>query len=61
MTQVQLARVLGITERAVKYIEAGKREPRISTLGRFLELVARHERAKIVHQNIENWRQSREA
>jgi len=44
LTQKQLALALGITVRAVKYIEAGSREPRIPTLKKFEELVERHGR-----------------
>ena len=39
LTQRQLALALGLTIRAVKYIEAGNREPRISTLEKFDRLV----------------------
>jgi transcriptional regulator with XRE-family HTH domain len=44
LTQKQLALALGMTVRSVKYIEAGKREPRITTQFKFRDLVERHER-----------------
>jgi len=45
LTQRQLALALGITTRAVKYIEAGAREPRVSTQEKFEALVERHRQA----------------
>ena len=44
ITQKQLAIALGITVRAVKYIEAGEREPVYSTRAKFERLVENHAR-----------------
>jgi DNA-binding XRE family transcriptional regulator len=44
MSQRQLGLALGITTRAVKYIEAGAREPRWTTQEAFDRLVERHQR-----------------
>ena len=43
ITQQQLAIALGITRRAVVYIESGQREPRIETERKFQELVNKHQ------------------
>jgi transcriptional regulator with XRE-family HTH domain len=45
ITQAQLAQALGITVRAVKYIEAGERKLGYRTEERFVELVERHKKA----------------
>jgi len=45
LTQKQLALALDITVRCVKYIENGEREPRMSTMARFRELIERHSQA----------------
>lgn len=42
LTQKQLALALGISVRAVKYIENGERDPRTTTRLKFEELVERH-------------------
>jgi len=44
-TQAQLARALGITRRAVIYIENGERQPRIQTIEKFKLLKEKHVRA----------------
>ena len=41
-TQAQLARALGITRRAVIYIEQGEREPRLRTIEKFKERRRKH-------------------
>jgi len=55
ITQKQLAIALGITVRAVKYIEAGQREPKIETAQKFQELLYRHAAEKI-NEAVENSR-----
>ena len=44
-TQRQLALALGISRRAVIYIEQGQREPRVRTVEKFKELRLKHDRA----------------
>ena len=45
-TQRQLALALGITRRAVIYIEHGEREPRIRTVEKFKLLKEKHVKAR---------------
>lgn len=42
VTQKQLALVLGISRRAVQYIESGEKEPHISTQRKFDEILLKH-------------------
>lgn len=46
MTQLQLALALGITRRAVIYIESGERQPRVKTVEKFKALRKKHESAR---------------
>lgn len=48
VTQAALARALGVTVRAVKYIEAGQREPRRETVEKFKAVVDRHSKAALL-------------
>lgn len=47
MSQKQLALALGITRRAVSYIESGQREPWWKTQEAFDQLVERHARERL--------------
>lgn len=47
MTQRQLALALGMAERSIQYIEAGKVVPRSTTQARFRDLQERHKRKVI--------------
>src|SRR6266478_9024633 len=51
-TQRQLALALGITRRAVIYIEQGEREPRIRTIDKFKELREKHGKRKTLAASV---------
>lgn len=55
LTQANLALVLGLSKRAVRYIETGAVTPRRSTQELFLALVQRYKEAYRLHGKKGRW------
>lgn len=52
MSQVQLGRAIGICRQSVNKIENGRVMPHYTTLEKFRDLEARHERARALSRSI---------